>query len=241
MAREKVRSQTCGWCVKVWVGCRDHNSAACLRCKVLFKFQIHHHYLKSLIFDFSGKIRRPGECSLKLLRTQFICHRSLPSAATLASFISLLAGLLGPLELQIPVWLGLGNLVSTYVLFMNCFWKQSRVPRSLNGSCSFQHWSRIVLGSVQSLKEQGCAKPWHTLPGRRESDSGLRLKTGTLKPGVLFLKLNLVGMSLLYHVEWVSAVQQSESVIRIRVHPSFWISFPLGHHRALSGVPCAIQ
>ena len=40
----------------------------------------------------------------------------------------------------------------------------------------------------------------------------------------------------------VSAVQQNESAMRIHVFPSFF-GFPslLGHHRALSRVPCAIQ
>ena len=46
---------------------------------------------------------------------------------------------------------------------------------------------------------------------------------------------------MIYNVMLVSAVQQSESVIRI--HISLFFRFPsnLGHHRALSRVPCAIQ
>ena len=38
----------------------------------------------------------------------------------------------------------------------------------------------------------------------------------------------------------VSAVQQSESAIRINISPLFWTSH-LGHHRAPSRVPCGIQ
>ena len=39
----------------------------------------------------------------------------------------------------------------------------------------------------------------------------------------------------------VSAVQQSESAIHIHISPLFWTSSHLGHHRALSRVPCALQ
>ena len=39
----------------------------------------------------------------------------------------------------------------------------------------------------------------------------------------------------------VSTVQQSASATRRHTSPPFWISFPLGHHGALSGLPCAVQ
>ena len=46
---------------------------------------------------------------------------------------------------------------------------------------------------------------------------------------------------MIYNVVLVSAVQQSQSAMHIHIaDPLFWISFPLGHHRALNRVPCAI-
>ena len=39
----------------------------------------------------------------------------------------------------------------------------------------------------------------------------------------------------------ISTVQWSESAICIHISPLFWIPSHLGHHRALSRVPCAIQ
>ena len=43
---------------------------------------------------------------------------------------------------------------------------------------------------------------------------------------LLFLKLILIGVQLLYNVVLVSAVQQSESTIHIHISLLFWISFP---------------
>ena len=41
-----------------------------------------------------------------------------------------------------------------------------------------------------------------------------------------FFKLIFIRVELLYNVVLVSAVQQSESAIRIHISPLFWISFP---------------
>ena len=46
---------------------------------------------------------------------------------------------------------------------------------------------------------------------------------------------------MLYNVVLVSAVWQSESVIHIHISPLFGFPSRLGHHRALSRIPCAIQ
>ena len=47
---------------------------------------------------------------------------------------------------------------------------------------------------------------------------------------------------MLYNVMLVSAVQQSKSATCIHISPIFRIFFShLGHHRALSRVPCAKQ
>ena len=46
---------------------------------------------------------------------------------------------------------------------------------------------------------------------------------------------------MLYNVVLVSTVQQSESVMCIHISPLISVSFHLGHHRASSRVPCAIQ
>ena len=54
---------------------------------------------------------------------------------------------------------------------------------------------------------------------------------------------------MLYDVVLVSAVQQSESAICVHISPPSRVSLlplpprptPLGHHRALSCAPCAIQ
>ena len=61
----------------------------------------------------------------------------------------------------------------------------------------------------------------------------------------LFIKyyiflLIFVGVKLIYNFVLVSAVHQSGSVIHISTL-SFQIPFPIGHHRALGRVPCAIQ
>ena len=56
-----------------------------------------------------------------------------------------------------------------------------------------------------------------------------------------FLKLIFIGVQLLYNVVLVSAVQQSESAICIHTSPFFRSPSHVGHHRALSRVPCAIQ
>ena len=63
--------------------------------------------------------------------------------------------------------------------------------------------------------------------------------------GVLF-HFFFIGVKLLYNVVLVSAVQWSESAIRIPISPSSWTSLPpfplhLGHHRGPSWAPCAIQ
>ena len=39
----------------------------------------------------------------------------------------------------------------------------------------------------------------------------------------------------------VSKIQQNELAIPINITPPFWNFFPLGHHRALGRVPCAMQ
>ena len=46
---------------------------------------------------------------------------------------------------------------------------------------------------------------------------------------------------MLYNVVFISTIQQSESAVCIHKCPHFWISFPCGHHGALSRVPCAVQ
>ena len=51
----------------------------------------------------------------------------------------------------------------------------------------------------------------------------------------------LIGIQVLYNVVLASNAQQNESAIHIHISPPFWISLHLGHHRALSRVPCAIQ
>ena len=56
-----------------------------------------------------------------------------------------------------------------------------------------------------------------------------------------FFIIIFIGVELLYNVVLVSAVQQSESAIYAHISPLLWISFPFGHHRALSQVPCARQ
>jgi len=38
----------------------------------------------------------------------------------------------------------------------------------------------------------------------------------------------------------LKAIKQSESAIRVRISPLFWIPFSLGHQRALSRAPCAL-
>ena len=43
---------------------------------------------------------------------------------------------------------------------------------------------------------------------------------------------------MLYNVVLVSAVWQSESVIHIHISPLFGFPSRLGHHRALSRIPC---
>ena len=55
-----------------------------------------------------------------------------------------------------------------------------------------------------------------------------------------FFFLISIGVELLYNV-LVSAVQQSESAMRIHTSPAFGFSSPFRSHRALSRVPCAIQ
>ena len=56
-----------------------------------------------------------------------------------------------------------------------------------------------------------------------------------------FSKLILIGVQLFYNVVLVSTAEQNESAAHIHVFPSFWTSFPLGHHRALNRAPWAIQ
>ena len=46
---------------------------------------------------------------------------------------------------------------------------------------------------------------------------------------------------MLYNIVFVSAVQQNESDIHKRISPVFEFPSHLGHHRALSRVPGAIQ
>ena len=61
----------------------------------------------------------------------------------------------------------------------------------------------------------------------------------------IFLYL-FIGVKLLYNVVLVSAVQWSESAICIPISPPSWTSLlpfhqHLGHHRAPSWAPCALQ
>ena len=59
--------------------------------------------------------------------------------------------------------------------------------------------------------------------------------------------LFFIGISLLYNVVLVSVVQHHESTISIPISSPSWASLPLsqfhplGHHRALSWTPCAVQ
>ena len=46
------------------------------------------------------------------------------------------------------------------------------------------------------------------------------------KSMVSFFFLIFIGVQLLYNILLVSAIQQSESAIRIHISPLFWISFP---------------
>ena len=58
---------------------------------------------------------------------------------------------------------------------------------------------------------------------------------------IYLFKLTFIGVQLLYNVVLVSTVQQSELTIHIHISPLFGFPFHLGHHRALSRVPCAVQ
>ena len=59
---------------------------------------------------------------------------------------------------------------------------------------------------------------------------------------ILFIYLLIIGVQLLYNIVLVYTVQQSESTICIHISPLFLdFLLNLGHHRALSRVPCAIQ
>ena len=58
---------------------------------------------------------------------------------------------------------------------------------------------------------------------------------------IIFFKLIFIGVELLYNIVLVSTVQQSESAIRIHISPLFGFPSHLGHHGALSRVPCAIR
>ena len=46
-----------------------------------------------------------------------------------------------------------------------------------------------------------------------------------ISKGVGDILLTFIGVELLYYVVLVSAVQQSESAIRMYIFPLFWISF----------------
>ena len=50
-----------------------------------------------------------------------------------------------------------------------------------------------------------------------------------------------IGVELLYHVVLISAVQQSEAVIRIHISSLCRLPSHLGHRGALSRVPSVIQ
>ena len=56
-----------------------------------------------------------------------------------------------------------------------------------------------------------------------------------------FFKLIFIGVQLIYNVELVSAIQQSESFIHTDVSTIFRFYSHIGHYRILSRVPCAIQ
>ena len=67
------------------------------------------------------------------------------------------------------------------------------------------------------------------------------VKVNCLFSFTLFFKLIFLGVLLLYNVMLVSAEQQSESAICVYIHLFSGFPFHLGHHRARSRVPCAIQ
>ena len=50
-----------------------------------------------------------------------------------------------------------------------------------------------------------------------------------------------IGVELIYNALLVSAVQQIESVIHIRISTPFRFFSHIGHYSILSRVPCAIQ
>ena len=58
---------------------------------------------------------------------------------------------------------------------------------------------------------------------------------------LLFFFKHLYWSIIALQVVLVSAVQQSEAVIRIHISTLFRSPSNLGHHRALSRAPCAIQ
>ena len=61
------------------------------------------------------------------------------------------------------------------------------------------------------------------------------------RSGLTFIFLIFFGVQLLYNVVLISAVQQSESVIRIHVSTVFRVFAYIGHYRILSRPPCVIQ
>ena len=61
------------------------------------------------------------------------------------------------------------------------------------------------------------------------------------KPSHFTVVLFFIGVQLLYTAVSVSAVQQSESAVCIHISCIFKFSSHLGHQRAPSRVPCAVQ
>ena len=70
----------------------------------------------------------------------------------------------------------------------------------------------------------------------------LYLNTHTCNLHSFFIALFMfIGVYLLYNGVLVPAVEQSESALHIHTSPLLGFPSHLGHHRALSRVPCAIQ
>ena len=142
----------------------------------------------------------------------------------------------------------------------------AQMVKNLHAMQEMQVWS---LGWEDTL-ERGMATHLSILtwriprteePGRLQSIGLQRVRQDQGTNTFTFLKVALrpsvrdtltawfsIGVELLYNVVLVSAVQWSESAVRIHMSPPSWASLPppphptpLGHHRALSWAPCAIQ
>ena len=56
----------------------------------------------------------------------------------------------------------------------------------------------------------------------------------------IYLKINFIGVWLLYNVVLVFAVQKGESAIFVHIFSLYGFLPHLGHHRIMSRDPCAI-